>query len=230
MRLRSLTAGLTLLLALTACSGGAGSAAPAAATPADRLAAAKTAMDRAASVHLVLTSRDVPAAADGVLGADGVGTHAPAFKGRLDARISGIQAAVDVVSVGSALYLKLPFTSRFVRTDPRTYRAPDPATLFATDGGISSLLTRTTGPRLGDRTRSGSTVVQTVTGSLPGRDIAGLLPIGDPAATFGVTYGLTDPGNVLRTVTLTGPFVRGSTSTYALALDRYGDPVEIRQP
>ena len=100
MRLRSLTAGLTLLFALTACSGGAGSTAPAPATPADRLAAAKAAMDRAASVHLVLTSRDVPSAADGVLGADGVGTHAPAFKGRLDARISGIQAAVDVVSVG----------------------------------------------------------------------------------------------------------------------------------
>ena len=230
MRLRSLTAGLTLLFALTACSGGAGSAAPAPATPADRLAAAKAAMDRAASVHLVLTSRDVPAAADGVLGADGVGTHAPAFKGRLDARISGVQAAVDVVSVGGALYLQLPFTSRYVRTDPKTYQAPDPATLFATDGGISSLLTRTTGPRLGDRTRSGSTVLQTVTGSLPGRDIAGLLAIGDPAATFGVTYGLTDPGNELRTVTLTGPFFRGSTSTYALTLDRYGDPVEIRQP
>ena len=73
-------------------------------------------------------------------------------------------------------------------------------------------------------------MLQTVTGSLPGRDIAGLLAIGDPAATFGVTYGLTDPGNELRTVTLTGPFFRGSTSTYALTLDRYGDPVEIRQP
>jgi lipoprotein LprG len=231
MRLRSLAAGVTLLFALTACSGGAsGSAAPAPATPADRLAAAKAAMDKAASVHLVLSSRDVPPAADGVLGADGVGTHAPAFKGRLDARISGVQAAVDVVSVGSTLYLKLPFTSRFVRTDPKTYQAPDPATLFATDGGISSLLTRTTGPRLGDRTRSGSTVLQTVTGSLPGRDIAGLLAIGEPAATFGVTYGLTDPGNELRTVTLTGPFFPGSTSTYALTLDRYGDPVEIRQP
>jgi len=230
MRLRSLTAGLTLLFALTACSGGPSGAAPAPATPADRLAAAKAAMDRAASVHLVLTSRDVPPAADGVLGADGVGTHAPAFKGSLDARISGVQARVDVVSVGNALYLKLPFTSRFVRTDPKAYQAPDPATLFAADGGISSLLTRTTGPRLGDRTRSGSTVLQAVTGSLPGRDIAGLLAIGDPAATFGVTYGLTDPGNELRTVTLTGPFFRGSTSTYALTLDRYGDPVEIRQP
>jgi lipoprotein LprG len=229
MRVRHLTAGMTLLLALTACTGG-GRPAKAAAAPADRLAAAKATMDRAGSVHLTLSSRDIPSSADGVLGADGVGTHAPAFKGTLDARIAGVHASVDVVSVSSELYLKLPFTSRFVRADPATYHAPDPATLFATEGGLSSLLTSTIGAQLGNRTRDGSTVLQTVTGSLPGRRIAGLLAIGEPDATFSATYGLTDPGNELRTVTLTGPFFSGSTSTYVLTLDRYGDPVEIRKP
>ena len=228
MRLRTLTAGMTLLLALTACSGG--SPARAAATPPERLAAAKAAMDRAGSVHLVLRSRDIPSSAGGVLGADGVGTHAPAFKGTLDARLAGVQASVDVVSVGSALYLKLPFSSQFVRTDPATYNAPDPSRLFAAQGGLSSLLTGTTDLKLGDRTRSGSSVLQTVSGSLPGRALAGLLAIAEPDATFTATYGLTDPGNELRTVTLTGPFFRGSTSTYTLTLDRYGDPVEIRKP
>ena len=228
MRLRSLTAGMTLLLALTACTGG--PAARASVTPAERLAAAKAAMDRAGSVHLVLRSRDIPSSAGGVLGADGVGTHAPAFRGTLAARLAGMQASVDVVSVGSELYLKLPFTSQFVRTDPATYHAPDPSRLFAAQGGLSSLLTSTTGVTLGGRTRSGSTVLQTVSGSLPGRALDGLLPIGEPDATFAATYGLTDPGNELRTVTLTGPFFRGSTSTYTLTLDRYGDPVEIRKP
>jgi lipoprotein LprG len=228
MRLRSLTAGMTLLLALTACTGD--QAAKASVTPADRLAAAKAAMDGAGSVHLVLRSRDIPASAGGVLGADGVGTHAPAFKGTLAARLAGVQASVDVVSVGSELYLKLPFSSQFVRTDPATYNAPDPSRLFAAQGGLSSLLTGTTGITLGSRTRSGSTVLQTVSGSLPGRALDGLLPIGEPDATFAATYGLTDPGNELRTVTLTGPFFRGSTSTYTLTLDRYGDPVEIRKP
>ena len=228
MRLRSLTAGMTLLLALTACTGG--SPATAAATPVERLAAAKTAMDRAGSVHLVLKSRDVPSSAGGVLGADGVGTHAPAFKGTLDARLAGLQASVDVVSVGSELYLKLPFSSQFVRTNPATYNAPDPSRLFAAQGGLSSLLSSTTDLKPGNRTRSGSSVLQTVSGSLPGRALAGLLAIGEPDATFTATYGLTDPGNELRTVTLTGPFFRGSTSTYTLTLDRYGDPVEIRKP
>ena len=228
MLLRRLTAGMTLLLALTACTGG--HPAQSSATPTERLAAAKAAMDRAGSVHLVLSARDIPSSAGGVLGADGVGTHAPAFKGTLDARLAGVQASVDVVAVGSELYLKLPFSSQFVRTDPATYHAPDPSRLFAAQGGLSSLLTSTSGITLGSRTRSGSTVLQTVSGSLPGRALAGLLAIGEPDATFSVTYGLTDPGNELRTVTLTGPFFRGSTSTYILPLDRYGDPVEIRQP
>ena len=87
MRLRSLTAGMTLLLALTACTGGAPAKADAA--PAERLAAAKATMDRAGSVHLVRRSRDLPSSAGGVLGADGVGTHAPAFKGTFDARLAG---------------------------------------------------------------------------------------------------------------------------------------------
>jgi lipoprotein LprG len=228
MRLPSLTAGMALLLALTGCTGG--SPASATATPAERLTAAKAAMDRAGSVHLVLRSRDVPSTAGAVLGADGVGTHAPAFKGTLDARLAGVQASVDVVSVGSELYLKLPFTSQFVRTDPATYHAPDPSRLFAAQGGLSSLLTSTAELKAGNRTRSGSSVLQTVSGSLPGRALAGLLAIGEPDATFTATYGLTDPGNELRTVTLTGPFFRGSTSTYILTLDRYGDPVEIRRP
>jgi lipoprotein LprG len=228
MRLRSLTAGTTLLLALTACTGG--SPAKAAAAPAERLAAAKATMDRAGSVHLVLRSRDLPSSAGGVLGADGVGTHAPAFKGTFDARLVGVQASVDVVSVGSELYLKLPFSSQFVRTDPATYNAPDPSRLFAAQGGLSSLLTSTTDLKLGNRTRNGSSVLQTVSGSLPGRALAGLLTIGEPDATFTATYGLTDPGNQLRTVTLTGPFFRGATSTYTVTLDRYGDPVEIRKP
>jgi len=228
MRLRRLTAGMALLLALTACTGG--QAARASVTPAERLAAARAAMDRAGSVHLVLRSRDIPSSAGGVLGADGVGTHAPAFKGTLAARLAGVQASVDVVSVGSELYLKLPFSSQYVRTDPATYHAPDPSRLFAAHGGLSSLLTSTTGLTLAGRTRSGPTVLQTVSGSLPGRALDGLLPIGEPDATFSATYGLTDPGNELRTVTLTGPFFRGSTSTYTLTLDHYGDPVEIRQP
>jgi lipoprotein LprG len=219
-----------LALAVAGCSGG-GEASPAKAlTPTQRLAEAKARVDSASSLHLKLASKDLPAGANGVIGADGVGTHAPAFKGTLDARIAGLQAQVDVVALDHTLYLKLPFTTSFSAVDPKQYNAPDPATLFAPDRGITTLLTSTKDPTLGSKKRQGGEVLQTVTGTLPGSAVADLLAIGDRAGTFDAAYGITDPGGQLRTISLTGPFYAGSRSTYTLTLDRYGNPVEITKP
>jgi len=191
---------------------------------------AKTKVDAATSMHLTLRSSGIPASVNGALGADGSGTHAPAFKGTLNARISGFEAKVDVVAIDKLLYVKLPFTTEFVQADPKTYNAPDPAQLFATEGGITSLMTATVNPVEGKKVRVGPDVLQTITGTLSGASVAKLLNIGDATKTFDVTYGITDPGSELRTVTMTGPFYQGATSTYALTLDRYGAPVAISKP
>jgi lipoprotein LprG len=224
--------------ALTACT----SAEPPAKklTAAEQLAAAKTKVEKATSMHLTLRSSGIPPSANGVLAADGTGTPAPAFKGTLDARIAGFQAKVEVVAIGKALYLKLPFTTQFTEVDPKDYNAPNPAELFATEGGITSLLTATTNPVEAEKTRLGADVLVTITGKLPGKNVASLLRFGDATKTYDVTYGITDPGGELRTVTLVGPFHKSETptpaistpetSTYMLTLDKYGDPVEITKP
>jgi lipoprotein LprG len=224
--------GLLLVTSLgmtTGCSGP-DKAKAKAPTAAEQLAAAKVKLDAATSFHLTLRSSGIPASANGVLGADGSGTHAPAFKGTLDARISGFQAKVEVVAVDKVLYLKLPFTTEFVPADPKDYGAPDPAQLFAKVGGISSLLTETANPVQGKKTRVGPDVLQTITGTLPGASVSKLLGVGDATKTYDVTYGITVPGGELRTVTMTGPFYKGATSTYTLTLDQYGAPVEISKP
>ena len=220
--------GLVLLSvgALAACGG----SDKAQGTPTEQLAAAKASFDAASSVHLTLTSSGVPASVNGALGAEGTGTHAPAFKGTLSARISGLEAKVDVVAIDNQLFVKLPFTSGFTQVDPKTYNAPDPARLFAAQGGISSLLTSTQNPVAGPQVRVGSEVLQTITGTLPGATVAKLLNVGDATKSFDVTYGITDSGNELRTVKMTGPFYQGATSTYLLTLDKYGAPVEISKP
>jgi lipoprotein LprG len=212
--------------ALAACSG----SDKAQGTPTEQLSAAKAKVDAATSMHLTLTSRGIPESVNGALGAEGTGTHAPAFKGTLSARISGFEAKVDVVAIDKLLYVKLPFTTGFTQADPKTYNAPDPAQLFAKEGGITSLLTATQNPVEGPKVRVGADVLQTITGTLPGASVAKLLNIGDATKTFNVTYGITDPGGELRTVTMTGPFYKGATSTYTLTLDRYGAPVEISKP
>jgi lipoprotein LprG len=222
-----------LLVALLAACSGSDPAADK--TPTEQLAAAKASFDAATSVHLTLRSSGIPESANGVLGADGSGTKAPAFKGTLEARISGFGAKVEVVAVDKVLYLKLPFTTEFVPADPKEYNAPDPAQLFARQGGISSLLTATTNPVEGKKIRVGPDVLQTITGTLPGASVSKLLGVGDATKTFKVTYGITEAGGELRTVTMTGPFFKGATSTlvistYILTLDHYGAPVEISKP
>ena len=128
------------------------------------------------------------------------------------------------------LYLKLPFTTEFTEADPKEFNAPNPALLFAKEGGITSLMTATTNLVEGEATRSGADVLRTITGKLPGASIVKLLNFGDAAKTFDVTYGITDPGGELRSVTLVGPFFKNATSTYVLTLDKYGAPVEISKP
>jgi lipoprotein LprG len=227
MRSRGMALALLMVAALAACGGPSNVPVK---TPAQQLAAAKAQVDAATSMHLTLRSAGLPATVNGALGADGSGTHAPAFKGTLDARISGFEATVEVVSIDKLVYVKLPFTTAFVQADPKTYNAPDPAQLFATQGGITSLLTATVNPVEGPKVRVGAEVLTTITGTLPGASVARLLNIADATKTFNVTYGITDPGGELRTVTMTGPFYRGATSTYTLTLDKYGAPVEISKP
>jgi lipoprotein LprG len=223
-------AGLALALLTVSVIAACGGSDKAAGTPSEQLAAAKTKVDAATSMHLTLTSSGIPESVNGALGAEGTGTHAPAFKGTLNARISGFEAKVDVVAIDRLLYVKLPFTTGFTQADPKTYNAPDPAQLFATQGGISSLLTDTQNPVEGPKTRVGTDVLQTITGTLPGATVAKLLNIGDATKSFSVAYGITDPGNELRTVTMNGPFYKGATSTYTLTLDKYGAPVAISKP
>ncbi|MER7072138.1 LppX_LprAFG lipoprotein [Terrabacter sp. NPDC000476] len=200
------------------------------ASPAQLLAAAKAKVDAAPSVHLALASSNVPDGASGVVSADGWGQHPPAFKGTFKVSLKGVQADAEITSVGGEVYAKLPLVPGTNRIDPKTFGLPDPAVLFSTDKGLTTLLTSTTSPALGAKKRQGSEVLSTVTGSLPGKAVTDLFLIGDSSGTFSATYGLTDSSE-LRQAVLTGPFFgAGTSSTYTLTLDQYGAPLTITKP
>ena len=220
---------VAMVAVLGACSNSADSS-PKKTTAAEQLAAAKTKVDAATSMPLTLRSSGLPATFTGPLASDGSRTHPTSFTGTLTARLSGSESQINGVAIDKLLYVKLPFTTDFAQVDPKTYNAPDPAQLFATEGGITSLMTATVNPVEGKKVRVGPDVLQTITGTLPGASVAKLLNIGDATKTFDVTYGLTDPGGELRTVVMTGPFYQGATSTYTLTLDKYGATVAISKP
>ena len=199
-------------------------------SPTQRLAAAKAKVDAAPSVHLKLDSANVPDGSSGVISADGWGKHPPAFKGSFKVALNGIQADAEITSLDGEVYAKLPLIPGTNKIDPKTFGVPDPAVLFSPDKGLTTLLTATTSPVAGDKVRVGSEVLSTIKGTLPGKAVTDLFQVGDPNGTFDVTYGLTDSGE-LRQVTLTGPFFGpGTTSTYTLTLDQYGQPVTITKP
>ena len=219
-------------LSVAACSGSpdGGSASQTAPSAAQRLAAAKAKVDAAPSVHLKLDSANVPDGASGVVSADGWGKHPPAFKGTFKVVLHGIQADAELTSLDGEVYAKLPLVPGTNKIDPKAFGLPDPAVLFAPDKGLTTLLPATKDPVVGNQVRKGSEVLTTVSGTLPGSAVADLFLIGDRNGTFDVSYALTD-GQELRQVTLTGPFFGpGTTSTYTLTLDQYGQPVTITKP
>lgn len=199
-------------------------------SPAQRLAAAKAKVDAATSVHLGLSSAGLPQGASGIVSADGWGKHPPAFKGTFKVTLKGVQADAEITSVDGRVYAKLPLIPGTNEIDPKQFNLPDPATLFSTDKGLTTLLTATTSPTAGEQVRRGSEVLTTIKGTVPGKAVTDLFMIGDSNGSFTATYGLTD-SQELRQVAIAGPFYgAGSSSTYTLTLDQYGRPVTITKP
>jgi lipoprotein LprG len=217
------------MLALAGCSGGSGGGAPEP-PPAQQLAAARANLEKSPAVSFTLESAGLPGKAVGVSAAKGTGVFTPpSFEGTLDASIRGITGTVQVVAVEQDVYMKF-FTPSFTKIDPAKYGAPNPAQLFNTSTGITSLITKTQDLAKAGTVRDGADVLNTFTGKLPGDAVADLLVTGDRKGTFDVTYGVTRSDKELRSVVIKGPFYAGATSTYTLHLTSLAKAVAITRP
>lgn len=217
---------LTVLLTLGACSGSGGSDRP----PAERLAAAKRQLDETSGVRIGLSTDQLPPGVSGLKGADGIGTHAPAFEGSLQVSASGVVADAEVVAVDDVVHAKLPFAADFSEIDPAEYDAPDPATLLDPDEGLSVLLTETEDVEEGEQVRDGEEVRTTFTGTAPGATVARIMPSASSEGEFEATYTLSDDDRLTRAV-LTGPFYPDADDvTYTITFADYGTEREITAP
>jgi lipoprotein LprG len=228
LRPRLLVAALVpVLLALGGCSS---ADAPQPQSPEESLAAAKATLDETPGVHILLETKKLPTGVNGILRADGYGTHAPAFRGTIKVAASGVTVDVPVVSVDDTVYAKLPFTTDFAEIDPGEYGAPDPAVLMGSTAGFSSLLTSVEDLKQGAAQRAGADVLNTYTGTPPGSVVAGIIPTAAAAGVFDATFTVSED-DVLNKAVLTGPFYpQGGDVTYTVTFDEYDTAKEITKP
>lgn len=200
------------------------------ATPQDALAAAKTKLDETSGVQLRLSTEQLPEGVDGLVSATGFGTHAPAFEGSVDLLVNELSLEVPVVAVDGQVFAKLPFTKQYAEVDPADYAAPDPAQLLDSTTGISSWLTEVTEVEAGARSREGSLVLSSYSGTLAGEVVADSIPTADTSADFPVTFRIDDEGT-LHSVDVSGPFYgEGGDVDYTVTLTDYGTEKEIIRP
>jgi lipoprotein LprG len=241
--LRRTTAAAVIVLAsswgLTACSGGDGPAANAAAnvdgddtvSPQEVLAFAKSKLDTTSGVRLTLSTDDTPedvaylSEASGVITAD-----PPAFQGLASGTFEGIPASdVDIVSVDGKVYAQL-FGSYQDFKLPAC--VPDPAGLLDPETGFATVLTAAQDVSAGDPERGGADndqVLTPYTAVVPGTAVQNLLPCA-PGDTFDATFTV-DADGLLQVADITGQFFEGAGDiTYSIALDEYDVDQEISKP
>lgn len=212
---------------LTACGGS--SSGPG--DPASALKTAQQKIENTSGVTFALSTDDLPDGVQGVKGATGTLTDAPAFDGTLTVTIAGGEFPVPVKAVDGKVYAQIPLTPGWSEVNPADYGAPDPARLTSADQGVPSILAATTGLKEGGKTRGGKDnkeVLTTYTGTVPATAVAHLIP--GASGDFDASYSLTDDGE-LRSASLTGEFYSGKPSmTYTLELDDYGTTEDVTAP
>jgi lipoprotein LprG len=216
-------------VALTGCSGDDSSAADR--SPAQVLAAARRTLDRTSGVEIGLRTDDLPDGVTGVESAAGVGTHAPAFDGKITVVLKGQAFEVPVVAVDDKVWVQLPLTVGWQDIDPAEYGAPDPAALMDPDGGLSTLLSETTGLERGDSVRGGEDNKEVLTeysGTVGEDAVSAIIPTA--SGDFDATYTVSDD-DVLRSAELTGVFYPDTDPmTYDVTFDHYGTDKDITAP
>ena len=200
-------------------------------TPDKVLALARTNLDQTSGVDLTLHTDDLPAGVTGVEDATGVGTHDPAFDGKITVVLSGQAFEVPVVAVDGKVYVQLPLTSGWQDIDPSDYGAPDPARLMSPDRGFSSLLAETSDLQEGDSVRGGENNKEVLTeysGTVSGDVVKNIIPTA--SGDFDATYTISDAGE-LRQARLTGVFYQDSDPmTYTVTFEDYGTQKDITAP
>lgn len=196
----------------------------------ERLTEARADIDTAETVTIALKAKALPDGTSGLQAAEGAGNKTPAFTGTVKYITGSSTISSEIIAVGADVMAKPSFSPVFITIDPASLKAPNPASFFEKDTGVSQILVATKGLKDGGKSRDGEDVLTSIDGTLPGSVVRAVIPSADTTAPFSVTYRLTDD-NELRDATITGPFYPNVDNvTYTLQVSTSDEPVNITLP
>ncbi len=163
--------------------------------------------------------------------AEGAAVPPDGFDGSFDITQSGLNVTVPIIAIDGQVWAQLPLTSVWSEVDPADYGLPDPGTLLDPEQGVSQLLVLDPDPRELGQTRLEDEVLDTFAATLPGDELAGVLPIGDPSGDVAAELAIDPDTDELRILDLLGDFYdQGTPQEYRIVLDSYGEDVAILAP
>jgi lipoprotein LprG len=200
------------------------------ADPITLLQQAKAKVDTTSALHFALTSTGGTHRGTTILGGSGDLTRPDAIEGSFTVSVDGLPVDVRVISQNGVFAAKLPFGTRYVRTDPAKFGLEDPAQLMNPQTGLTRLLLVAKDPRMGAQQRLSGELLDSVDATVAGTDIP-VLPDVAPNRPVDLVALVNPVDDQLRQVRLTGPFTSAqSESTYVLTLTAYDEHVDITLP
>ncbi len=182
-------------------------------------------------LEFALTTEKLPSDVNGIKSAIGSGNRTPAFVGDIDLVTGGTAVGAEVISLNGEVWAKTAVGGPlFLKIDPASIDAPDPALLVGTSNdGLVGIFDQATDLKSDGKSREGNLVLETIVGTLPGSLFADLLPTASGKKPFTVKFRVTEKGT-FHDLMVTGEFYRGNKTTYRLKISIPEKPVTIPQP
>ena len=222
--------GVLLILAIAACSGPAGGGGP---DPKAELRDAGAAMGEVHSVTADLTFGP-GVTLQGYTLVSATSKLKPPADSDSTFKVKQQDFLVDirVVTVGGAIYLKVPFTPFTQLPADQAATLPDPAGLMDPAKGLPALLGAARKPTLVGTDKVDGMDCDKVSAGFAASDVAAVLgnavkPAGDVSAVFWISHG----DHLVRRLTLSGALVEpGKSTNVDVHLHDYDAPLDIARP
>jgi lipoprotein LprG len=214
-------------VALPACGGAGKPSSPRAA-----LFRSLSLLDDAQAVHMTFrTSGRPPIQGNEVTGGAGDFSRPASFRGTFQVSESGLPVSVPLTVVNGNAYLRLPFSSSYIKVDLSKYGFPDPVDFFTPSAGLTAAFAKTAGLYYGGLVRQGAATLWSVKGSLPDAVIAGALQMSRYPTEVKVDYLINPHTKQLVAVSMDGPFFAAHRlTTVTIEFSKYGEKLSIRAP